>query len=99
MDDCNGYNENYRRRINNMQKWIDNIDEADKNAEYAYTLNIDMNQIKEPILCAPNPDDAELSEVNGDKINEVFIGSYDKYRPFRAAGKLLNSYDGEADYG
>ncbi len=98
----NGYNDKktIERRINNMQKWIDNpiLMEADKNAEYAYTLNIDMNQIKEPILCAPNdPDDARtLSEVKGDKINEVFIGScMTNIGHFRAAGKLLNSYDGE----
>ncbi len=86
------------RRINNMKKWIENpiLMEADKNAEYAYTLNINMNEIKEPILCAPNdPDDARtLSEVKGNKISEVFIGScMTNIGHFRAAGKLLNKFN------
>ena len=98
----NGYNDKktIERRIDNMQKWIDNptLMEADKDAEYAYILNINMDEIKEPILCAPNdPDDARtLSEVKGDNIDEVFIGScMTNIGHFRAAGKLLNSYDGE----
>ena len=50
--------------------------EADPGCEYAATININMDDIKEPVLCAPNdPDDARLlSEVMGDKIDEVFIG-------------------------
>ena len=98
----NDYNDKrtIERRIENMQKWIDNpiLMEADKNAEYAYELIIDMNEIKEPILCAPNdPDDARtLSEVKGDKIQEVFIGScMTNIGHFRAAGKLLNTFDGQ----
>ena len=67
------------RRITKMKAWIDNpiLLEADKDAEYANTIDIDLNTITEPILCAPNdPDDAMLlSEVNGEKIDEVFIGS------------------------
>ena len=57
-----------------------------------------MNKITEPILCAPNdPDDAVLlSEVKGDKIDEVFIGScMTNIGHFRATGKLLNNYEGD----
>ena len=97
-----GYNDKrtLERRIENMQKWIENpvLMEADKGAEYAYELIINMDEIKEPILCAPNdPDDARtLSEVQGDDIQEVFIGScMTNIGHFRAAGKLLNNYDGQ----
>ncbi len=88
------------RRINNMQNWLDNpiLMEADSNCNYAYTLEIDMNDINEPILCAPNdPDDAVLlSDVVGDKVDEVFIGScMTNIGHFRATGKLLENYDGQ----
>ena len=72
--------------------------EADPDAEYAAVIEIDMDQIKEPILCAPNdPDDARsLSEVTGDKVDEVFIGScMTNIGHFRAAGKLLKEFDGQ----
>ena len=65
---------------------------ADKDAEYAEVIEIDMDQIKEPILCCPNdPDDAKfLSEVAGTKIDEAFIGScMTNIGHFRAAAKLL----------
>jgi aconitate hydratase 2/2-methylisocitrate dehydratase len=54
-----------------------NLLEADKDAEYAHIIEIDMNEIKEPILCCPNdPDDAKfLSDAAGTKIDEAFIGS------------------------
>ena len=94
-----GYNdkESIRRRINKMKEWIDNpvLLEADEDAKYKAILNINLNDIKEPILCAPNdPDDAVLlSEVAGDKISEVFIGScMTNIGHFRAAGKLLEDY-------
>lgn len=85
------------RRISAMEAWLDNpqLMEADKDAEYAAVIEIDLNEIKEPILCAPNdPDDArKLSEVTGDKIDEVFIGScMTNIGHFRAAGKLLSQY-------
>lgn len=85
------------RRIKGMQQWLDNpqLLEADKDAEYAAVIEIDMNEIKEPILCAPNdPDDARLlSEVQGDKIDEVFIGScMTNIGHFRAVGKLLAKF-------
>jgi hypothetical protein len=58
-----------------VQVWLDNPElmSADPGAQYAATIDIDMNTITEPILCAPNdPDDARLlSEVMGDKIDEV----------------------------
>ncbi|AWX15857.1 bifunctional aconitate hydratase 2/2-methylisocitrate dehydratase [Mergibacter septicus] len=87
------------RRIQNMQAWLANpqLIEADPDAEYTAIIEINMNEIKEPILCAPNdPDDArKLSEVAGDKIDEVFIGScMTNIGHFRAAGKLLQNFDG-----
>merc|ERR1719375_3113761 len=72
--------------------------EADKDAEYHRVFDIDLDQITEPILCCPNdPDDAKtLSEVAGEKIDEVFIGScMTNIGHFRAAGKLLSGYDGQ----
>ena len=77
-----------------MEGWLAKPDllHADKGASYAETLVIDMDEIREPILCAPNdPDDARLlSEVCGDKIDEVFIGScMTNIGHFRAASKLL----------
>ncbi|OOF83015.1 bifunctional aconitate hydratase 2/2-methylisocitrate dehydratase [Rodentibacter ratti] len=87
------------RRIKAMQDWLDNpqLLEADKDAEYAAVIEINLNDIKEPIVCAPNdPDDARLlSEVQGDKVDEVFIGScMTNIGHFRAAGKLLNQHQG-----
>lgn len=67
------------RRIQAMEAWLANptLMEADKDAQYAHVIEIDLAEIKEPILCAPNdPDDARLlSECAGETINEVFIGS------------------------
>jgi aconitate hydratase 2/2-methylisocitrate dehydratase len=82
------------RRIQKMQEWLaaPNLLEADANAEYAHVLEIDLAEIKEPILCCPNdPDDAKyLSEVTGTKIDEVFIGScMTNIGHFRAASTLL----------
>jgi len=87
------------RRIAKMEAWLQNptLLEADKDAEYAAELHINLNEIKEPILCAPNdPDDARLlSEVAGEKIDEVFIGScMTNIGHFRAAGKLLSKFEG-----
>jgi aconitate hydratase 2 len=82
------------RRARKMEAWLANPEllEADSDAEYTAVLEIDMNEIKEPIVCAPNdPDDARLlSQVAGDKVDEVFIGScMTNIGHFRAAGKLL----------
>ncbi|MDX5628892.1 MULTISPECIES: bifunctional aconitate hydratase 2/2-methylisocitrate dehydratase [unclassified Brenneria] len=88
------------RRIQGMEKWLADpqLLEADEDAEYAAVIDIDLAEIKEPILCAPNdPDDARLlSEVAGEKIDEVFIGScMTNIGHFRAAGKLLDSHKGQ----
>ncbi|WP_043526291.1 bifunctional aconitate hydratase 2/2-methylisocitrate dehydratase [Litchfieldella xinjiangensis] len=92
----NGYGDErtISRRIEAMQAWLANpsLMRADADAEYAEILEIDLDEIKEPILCAPNdPDDARLlSDVAGEKIDEVFIGScMTNIGHFRAAGKLL----------
>lgn len=84
------------RRARKMEEWIANpvLMEADKDAEYAAIIDIDLADIKEPILACPNdPDDVKiLSEVAGAKIDEVFIGScMTNIGHFRAAGKLLAS--------
>ncbi len=90
------------RRITAMEQWLANPElmEADKDAEYAHVLEIDLADIKEPILCAPNdPDDARLlSDCAGTQIDEVFIGScMTNIGHFRAAGKLLEKYNGQLD--
>ncbi len=82
------------RRIKKMEDWLadPHLLEADADAEYAAVIEIDMDEISEPILCCPNdPDDAKtLSEVAGDTIDEVFIGScMTNIGHFRAAAKLL----------
>jgi aconitate hydratase 2/2-methylisocitrate dehydratase len=82
------------RRIKAVEAWLANphLLEADKNAEYAHVIEIDMTELKEPVVCCPNdPDDAKLlSEVAGQKIDEVFIGScMTNIGHFRAASKLL----------
>lgn len=87
------------RRIKGMEEWLANpsLLEADPDAEYAAIIEIDLADIKEPILCAPNdPDDARLlSSVQNSKIDEVFIGScMTNIGHFRAAGKLLDSHKG-----
>ncbi|CAH0534426.1 Aconitate hydratase B [Vibrio stylophorae] len=88
------------RRVVDMEQWLANPElmEADSDAEYAAIIDIDLAEIKEPILCAPNdPDDARLlSEVTGENIDEVFIGScMTNIGHFRAAGKLLNQFKGQ----
>ncbi|PKI13523.1 bifunctional aconitate hydratase 2/2-methylisocitrate dehydratase [Colwellia sp. 12G3] len=85
------------RRIKGMEAWLANpsLMEADVDAEYAHIIDIDLADIKEPIVCCPNdPDDAKLlSEVAGVKIDEVFIGScMTNIGHFRAAGKLIDTF-------
>ena len=87
------------RRAQAMEEWILNPDllEPDANAEYAEVIEIDLNEIKEPLLACPNdPDDIKpLSEVANTKIQEVFIGScMTNIGHFRAAGTLLEKYKG-----
>jgi len=83
-----------QRRIEAMQAWLENPDllEPDADAEYAAVIEIDLNEIKEPILCCPNdPDDVKLlSDVANTSIDEVFIGScMTNIGHFRAAAKML----------
>ena len=83
------------RRVRKMEDWISNpyLMEADADAEYAAIIEIDLADVMEPIVCCPNdPDDAKLlSEVSGDNVDEIFIGScMTNIGHFRAAGKLLD---------
>ena len=87
------------RRIARMQEWLADpvLLEADKDAQYAAIIDINLDDIKEPILALPNDPDASalLSDVAGDKIDEVFIGScMTNIGHFRAAGKLLQKMEG-----
>lgn len=84
------------RRIKAMEAWLANpqLLEADKDAEYAAVIEINMDDIKEPIIACPNdPDDVcFMSEKAGTKIDEVFIGScMTNIGHFRAASKLLEN--------
>ena len=87
------------RRIKAMEAWLADpqLLEADANAEYAAVIEINMDDIKEPIVACPNdPDDVKfMSEVSGTQIDEVFIGScMTNIGHFRAASKLL---EGKSD--
>ncbi|MGD8176555.1 bifunctional aconitate hydratase 2/2-methylisocitrate dehydratase [Marinimicrobium sp. ARAG 43.8] len=84
------------RRARKMEEWLENPElmEADADAEYHEVIEIDLADIKEPILACPNdPDDVKtLSDVQNTKIDEVFIGScMTNIGHFRAAGKLLDA--------
>lgn len=88
------------RRIKGMGEWLANpvLLEPDTDAEYFEVIEIDMSEIKEPLLACPNdPDDIKtLSDVAGTKIDEVFLGScMTNIGHFRAAGKLLEQQKGE----
>ncbi len=99
----NGYQnaDTLRRRAQKMQEWIDNpvLLEPDSDAEYAAVIEIDLAEIKEPILACPNdPDDvATLGEILADPkrpktINEVFIGScMTNIGHFRAFGEIVKN--------
>ncbi len=98
---ANGYEDKRTlgRRVKAMEAWIANpqLLKADAGAEYAAVIEIDLADVKEPILACPNdPDDVKLlSEVAGTKIDEVFIGScMTNIGHFRAAGKVL---EGKSD--
>jgi len=82
------------RRARKMEEWLANPEllVADDDAEYFEVIEIDLNEIKEPLLACPNdPDDVKpLSEVAGDNVDEVFIGScMTNIGHYRAAGKLI----------
>ncbi len=98
---ANGYQDarTLGRRIEAMETWIarPNLLRADADADYAAVIEIDLADVTEPIVACPNdPDDVKLlSEVAGEKIDEVFIGScMTNIGHFRAAGKVL---DGKSD--
>ena len=85
------------RRAVAMEEWIENPEllEPDADAEYAEIIEIDLNEITEPLLACPNdPDDIKpLSEVANTEIQEVFIGScMTNIGHFRAAGTLLEKH-------
>lgn len=89
-----------QRRIEAMENWLANpqLMEADNDAEYAEIIEVDLNEITEPLLACPNdPDDVRLlSEVAGTHVDEVFIGScMTNIGHYRAAGTVLEA-SGEA---
>lgn len=97
----NGYQDarTLQRRIESMQAWLAKPEllEADADAQYAHVIEIDLNEIKEPLVACPNdPDDIKpLSAVVGDKIDEVFIGScMTNIGHYRAAAKVLEGAGG-----
>lgn len=82
------------RRMKSMEAWLENpvLLEADHDAEYASVIEIDLNEIKEPLIACPNdPDNIKtLSEIAGNKIDEVFIGScMTNIGHYRAAARVL----------
>jgi aconitate hydratase 2 / 2-methylisocitrate dehydratase len=86
------------RRINEMQTWLKNpvLLEADNDAEYAYILEINLEEITEPLIACPNdPDNIKtLSEIAKEKIDEVFIGScMTNIGHYRAAAKVLEGFE------
>ena len=97
----NGYQDarTLQRRIENMQAWLAKPEllQPDTDAEYAHVIEIDLNEIKEPLVACPNdPDDIKpLTAVVGDKIDEVFIGScMTNIGHYRAAAKVLDGAGG-----
>ena len=86
-----------QRRIEAMEAWLlaPTLLEPDADAEYREIIEIDLDDIKEPLLCCPNdPDDVKpLSEVAGVAIDEVFLGScMTNIGHFRAAGRVLDQF-------
>ncbi|WP_432473477.1 bifunctional aconitate hydratase 2/2-methylisocitrate dehydratase [Amphritea sp. HPY] len=96
MDQGYGDPRTIERRVAGMEEWLANPElmEGDADADYSAVIEIDLADVKEPILACPNdPDDVKLlSELSGEKIDEVFIGScMTNIGHFRAAGKLLDA--------
>jgi aconitate hydratase 2/2-methylisocitrate dehydratase len=95
---ANGYEDKrtLARRIDGMERWLENpqLLQADADAEYAEVIEINLAEITEPLLACPNdPDDIKpLSEVAGDTVQEVFIGScMTNIGHYRAAGEVLKN--------
>lgn len=87
-----------KRRIQAMRCWLEKpiLLEPDKDVDYAYILDIDLNDVTEPLIACPNdPDNIKtLSEIAKDKIDEVFIGScMTNIGHYRAAAKVLEGND------
>ncbi|MFA7535673.1 MAG: bifunctional aconitate hydratase 2/2-methylisocitrate dehydratase [Desulfuromonadales bacterium] len=82
-----------QNRIDAVNAWLAKPEllEADKSAEYAAVIEIDLAEITEPILACPNdPDDVKLlSDVAGTPIQDVFLGScMTNIGHFRAAAEI-----------
>ncbi len=82
------------RRVRKMEEWLADpqLMKADADAEYAEIIEVDLDQVTEPLVAAPNdPDNIKLmSECTGDPIHEVFIGScMTNIGHYRAAAKIL----------
>jgi aconitate hydratase 2/2-methylisocitrate dehydratase len=97
IEDGYQYADTIRKRIDALNKWLENPEllERDENAEYAAVIEVDLSEIKEPIVACPNdPDDVKLlSEVAGAEINDVFLGScMTNIGHFRAAGKIWEGH-------
>ena len=97
----NGYQDarTLERRAQAMEAWLENPEllEPDADAQYYKVIEIDLNEITEPLLACPNdPDDVKtLSEVQGTQIDEVFIGScMTNIGHFRAAAEVLKQVEG-----
>ncbi len=93
---ANGYEDarTLERRIKHMEAWLaePHLMSADPDAGYAATLTVDLDQITEPLVAAPNdPDNIKtLSDCTGDRIDEIFIGScMTNIGHYRAAAKVL----------
>ncbi len=97
IEDGYQYADTIQKRIDALNEWLKNpkLLERDENAEYAAVIEVDLSEIKEPIVACPNdPDDVKLlSEVAGQKINDVFLGScMTNIGHFRAAGKIWEGH-------
>jgi aconitate hydratase 2/2-methylisocitrate dehydratase len=100
---ADGYSDSrtLQRRADRMKEWVANpsLMQPDADAEYAAVIEIDLNEVTEPILACPNdPDNVKLlSEVAGEKIDEVFLGScMTNIGHYRAAGEVMR---GEGKHG
>lgn len=98
LKDGYGYANTIQKRIDAMNEWLKNpqLLTRDENAEYAAVIEIDLAEIKEPIVACPNdPDDVKyISEVQNTEIQDVFIGScMTNIGHFRAASKIWEGFE------
>jgi aconitate hydratase 2 / 2-methylisocitrate dehydratase len=83
-----------QRRVDRMREWLANpvLMTADAGATYADTVVVNLSDISEPVVAAPNnPDNIKLlSEVAGQKLDHVFVGSCQtNVGHYRATAKVL----------